>query len=210
MLSVRDQPDELHRAPRAARLPQHGGQGAPDPAAALSPQGSIKLKLGSLLADMGRKAKLSDHEFALLQQVHDKRLARRELSVETRCGRSTCDGLKPQATLCRLRGRWKGVERADFGPMDGHPTFGPAGHRGCHEDAGTAPRSSSPSRPPRRRSKTAANRARGFAQCQAGSKPSRNHSTHGCLRFTTSPALKRSAPTRLAGRCQARFQWRPN
>jgi plasmid stability protein len=42
--------------------------------AALSPQG--RLRLGTLLADMGRQAKLSDQEFAVFEQVRDKTPAR--------------------------------------------------------------------------------------------------------------------------------------
>jgi plasmid stability protein len=38
--------------------------------AAISPQGRVKL--GSLLTDMGRQAKLSDEEFAVFEQVRDK------------------------------------------------------------------------------------------------------------------------------------------
>jgi plasmid stability protein len=39
-------------------------------AAAINPQGRVRL--GSLLADMGRQAKLSDEEFAVFEQVRDK------------------------------------------------------------------------------------------------------------------------------------------
>ena len=41
---------------------------------AVSPQGRVKL--GSLLADMGRRAKLSDEEFAVFEQVRSKAPAR--------------------------------------------------------------------------------------------------------------------------------------
>jgi plasmid stability protein len=37
---------------------------------AVSPEGRVKL--GSLLADMGREAGLSDEEFAVFEQVRDK------------------------------------------------------------------------------------------------------------------------------------------
>ena len=37
---------------------------------AVSPQGRVKL--GSLLADMGKRAKLSDEEFAVFEQVRSK------------------------------------------------------------------------------------------------------------------------------------------
>jgi len=41
---------------------------------AISPKGSVKL--GSLLADIGRQARLSDEEFAVFEQVRDKALPR--------------------------------------------------------------------------------------------------------------------------------------
>ena len=41
---------------------------------AINPQGRVKL--GSLLADMGRRAKLSDEEFAVFEQVRSKAPAR--------------------------------------------------------------------------------------------------------------------------------------
>lgn len=37
---------------------------------AINPEG--RLKLGSLLADIGRQAQLSDEEFAVFEQVRDK------------------------------------------------------------------------------------------------------------------------------------------
>ncbi len=40
------------------------------PALAVSPQGRVKL--GSLLADIGRQARLSDAEFAVFEQLRDK------------------------------------------------------------------------------------------------------------------------------------------
>jgi plasmid stability protein len=42
--------------------------------AAVRPQG--RTKLGSLLADMGRRAKLGDEEFAVFEQVRSKDPAR--------------------------------------------------------------------------------------------------------------------------------------
>ena len=41
---------------------------------AISPQGRVRL--GSMLADMGRRAKLSDDEFAVFEQVRNKVPAR--------------------------------------------------------------------------------------------------------------------------------------
>jgi len=42
---------------------------------AINPQGRVRL--GSLLADMGRQAKLSDEEFAVFEQVRDTAPTRR-------------------------------------------------------------------------------------------------------------------------------------
>mgnify|MGYP003430803990 CR=1 FL=1 len=77
MLTVRNLPDEVHRALRV-RAAQHGHSMESEVReileSAVSPQGRIKL--GSLLADMGRQAKLSDEEFAVFEQVRDKAAAR--------------------------------------------------------------------------------------------------------------------------------------
>lgn len=73
MLTVRNLPDEVHRALRV-RAAQHGQSMEAEVReileAAISPQGRVKL--GSLLADVGRQAKLSDDEFAVFEQVRDK------------------------------------------------------------------------------------------------------------------------------------------
>lgn len=77
MLTVRNLPDEVHRALRV-RAAQHGHSMEAEVReileSAISPQG--RMKLGSLLADVGRKAKLSDEEFAVFGQVRDKTPAR--------------------------------------------------------------------------------------------------------------------------------------
>lgn len=77
MLTVRNLPDEVHRALRV-RAAQHGQSMEAEVReileSAISPQG--RMKLGSLLADVGRKAKLSDEEFAVFGQVRDKTPAR--------------------------------------------------------------------------------------------------------------------------------------
>ena len=77
MLTVRNLPDEVHRALRV-RAAQHGHSMESEVReileSAVSPQGRVKL--GSLLADMGRQAKLSDEEFAVFEQVRDKAAAR--------------------------------------------------------------------------------------------------------------------------------------
>ena len=73
MLTVRNLPDEVHRALRV-RAAHHGQSMEAEVReileAVISPQGRVKL--GSLLADMGRQAKLSDKEFAVFEQVRDK------------------------------------------------------------------------------------------------------------------------------------------
>jgi len=67
ILTVRNLPDEVHRALRA-RAAQHGRSTEAEVRAlleeAVKPQG--RLKLGSLLADIGRQMKLTDEEAALI------------------------------------------------------------------------------------------------------------------------------------------------
>lgn len=73
MLTVRKLSDAVQRALRARAL-KHGTSMEAEVReileSAISPHGRVKL--GSLLADMGRHAKLSDAEFAVFEQVHDK------------------------------------------------------------------------------------------------------------------------------------------
>jgi len=77
MLTVRNLPDEVHRALRM-RAARHGRSMEAEVReileAAVSPQGRVKL--GSLLADIGRQVKLTDEEFAVFEQVRDKSPAR--------------------------------------------------------------------------------------------------------------------------------------
>lgn len=77
MLTVRNLPDEVHRALRV-RAAQHGHSMESEVReileSAVSPQGRVRL--GTLLADMGRQARLSDEEFAVFEQVRDKAAAR--------------------------------------------------------------------------------------------------------------------------------------
>lgn len=77
MLTIRNLSDELHRALRA-RAAQQGRSMEAEVReileSALSPEGRVKL--GSLLADVGRQARLSDEEFAIFEQVRDKAPAR--------------------------------------------------------------------------------------------------------------------------------------
>jgi plasmid stability protein len=77
MLTVRNITDEVHRALRM-RAAQRGHSMEAEVRdileSAVSPQG--RLKLGSLLADMGRRAKLGEEEFAVFEQVRSKTPAR--------------------------------------------------------------------------------------------------------------------------------------
>ncbi|GAC1629957.1 MAG: plasmid stabilization protein [Nevskia sp.] len=77
MLTVRNLSDEVHRALRV-RAARHGQSMEAEVREILesvvSPEGRVKL--GSLLADIGRQAKLTDKEFALFEQVRDKTPAR--------------------------------------------------------------------------------------------------------------------------------------
>ena len=73
VLTVRNLPDEVHRALRV-RAARHGHSMEAEVRgileSAVSPQGRVKL--GSLLADMGRRGKLTDGEFAVFEQVRSK------------------------------------------------------------------------------------------------------------------------------------------
>jgi plasmid stability protein len=76
MLTVRNLPDEVHRALRV-RAAGHGRSTEAEGRAILeeagTPQG--RLKLGSLLADIGRQVRLTDEELAAINQ-RDKSLPR--------------------------------------------------------------------------------------------------------------------------------------
>lgn len=77
ILTVRNLPDAVHRALRV-RAAHHGRSMEAEVReileAVVSPAGRVKL--GSLLADMGRQAQLNDAEFAVFEQVRDKTPAR--------------------------------------------------------------------------------------------------------------------------------------
>jgi antitoxin FitA len=77
MLTVRNIPEEVHRALRV-RAAQHGRSMEAEVRgileSAVSPEGRVKL--GSLLADVGRRAKLTDEEFAVFEHVRNKNPAR--------------------------------------------------------------------------------------------------------------------------------------
>ena len=77
MLTVRNISDEVHRALRMRAA--HRGHSMKAEVreileSAISPAGRVKR--GSLLADMGRQAKLTDQEVAVFERVRDKTLAR--------------------------------------------------------------------------------------------------------------------------------------
>ena len=77
MLTVRNIPDEVHRALRMRAARQGHSMEAEVRAileSAVSPAGRVKL--GSLLADLGQQARLSDEEFAAFDTVRDVTPAR--------------------------------------------------------------------------------------------------------------------------------------
>lgn len=73
ILTVRNLPEEVHRALRV-RAAQHGHSMEAEVRgileSAVSPEGRVKL--GSLLAGVGKRAKLTDEEFAVFEQVRSK------------------------------------------------------------------------------------------------------------------------------------------
>lgn len=72
-VTVRNVPDEVHRALKA-RAARHGRSAEAEMREILknAVQTKERVKLGSLLADIGRKINLSDNEFAILEQSRDK------------------------------------------------------------------------------------------------------------------------------------------
>ena len=76
-VTVRNVPDEVHRALRV-RAAKHGRSAEAEIREilenAVKPEG--RLKLGSLLADIGRKINLSDDEFSIFAQSRDKTQAK--------------------------------------------------------------------------------------------------------------------------------------
>lgn len=73
MLTVRNLPDEAHRALRV-RAALHGHSMEAEVCkileTAVAPEGRVKL--GSLLADIGRQAKLTEEELAVFEEIRDK------------------------------------------------------------------------------------------------------------------------------------------
>jgi len=76
-ITIRNVPDEVHRALRV-RAAMHGRSAEAEIREILEraakPEGRVKL--GSLLAEIGRKAKLTEEEFAAFDSVRDKTPAR--------------------------------------------------------------------------------------------------------------------------------------
>jgi plasmid stability protein len=72
-VTVRSVPDEVHRAIRI-RAAQHGHSIEAEMRdileTAVKPPGRVKL--GSLLTEIGRKVKLTEEEFAIFESVRDK------------------------------------------------------------------------------------------------------------------------------------------
>ena len=73
MMTVRNIPDEVHRALRV-RAAMHGRSAEAEVRAILedSVKAEGRVKLGSMLAEIGRQAKLTDEEFAVIEQMRDK------------------------------------------------------------------------------------------------------------------------------------------
>ncbi|MDE9438077.1 Arc family DNA-binding protein [Xenorhabdus bovienii] len=73
MMTVRNIPDEVHRALRM-RATLHGRSTEAEVRAILeeSVKADGRIKLGSMLVEIGRQAKLSDEEFTVIEQVRDK------------------------------------------------------------------------------------------------------------------------------------------
>ena len=76
-LTIRNLPDDVHRALRV-RAARNGNSTEAEVRAILKqsvkPDGRVKL--GSILAEIGREVKLTDEEFKLIEQVRDKSPAR--------------------------------------------------------------------------------------------------------------------------------------
>lgn len=72
-ITIRNVPDEVHRALRVLAA-QHGRSAEAEIrdilANAVKPEGRVKL--GTLLTNMGCQANLTDEEFATLEQARDK------------------------------------------------------------------------------------------------------------------------------------------
>lgn len=73
MMTVRNIPDEIYRALRV-RAAKHGHSAEAEMRAILESavKNKQRFKLGSMLAEIGQQAGLSDEEFAVMSQVRDK------------------------------------------------------------------------------------------------------------------------------------------
>ena len=76
-VTVRNMPDEVHRAIRI-RATQHGRSVEAEMRvileAAVKPEGRVRL--GALLAEIGRQVNLTEEEFSMFERVRDKTPAR--------------------------------------------------------------------------------------------------------------------------------------
>ena len=72
VMTVRNIPDEVYRALRV-RAAVHGSSAEAEVRAILedSVKAEGRIKLGSMLAEIGGQAKLTDEDFALIEQVRD-------------------------------------------------------------------------------------------------------------------------------------------
>jgi plasmid stability protein len=77
MLTVRNLPDEVHRALRV-RAARHGKSMEAEAREILEAAvtSENRVKLGSLLAEIGRQAQMTDEEALAVQQIRDKSPAR--------------------------------------------------------------------------------------------------------------------------------------
>jgi plasmid stability protein len=76
-ITVRNVPDEVRRALRV-RAARHGRSTEAEIRDILETavKAEGRVKLGSLLAELGRKARLTDQEFTVFEQVRDRTAAR--------------------------------------------------------------------------------------------------------------------------------------
>ena len=76
MLTVRNLPDEIHRALRS-RAAKHGHSMEAEVRAILESavSGERRVQLGSLLAEIGEQAQLTEEEFLVFEQVRDRNSA---------------------------------------------------------------------------------------------------------------------------------------
>lgn len=76
-ITIRNVPDEVHRALRV-RAARHGRSAEAEIRDILerTVKPETRVKLGSLLAEIGRRTRLTDEDFAVFEQVRDKTPAR--------------------------------------------------------------------------------------------------------------------------------------